>query len=177
MPMLDQFKQILLAAVQDPDFVRKNSMFCSNALLSQTIQRINEITGQLYFTEDWSTVASADGNAVVDSAEGRIRVTQSVVPTISTVTFNPRSWTLPPRLLMWLTIPEANQLDPSEYYIEYTILPAAMPPSTWVPVWTKFQPCEPVPLPTYGIQLRAVINNPLNPIEYLPKIVVLGYTA
>jgi hypothetical protein len=175
--LLDSFKQILYAAVQDPDFVRKNSMFCNSDLLAQTVQRIGEITGQLFFIEDWATVLTADGNAVVDSAEGRVRVTQSVLPVISTVTFKPRLWQLPPRLQLWLVIPEAGQLDPSEYTVEYTLLPPAPVPPTWLPTWTAFRQCDVVPLPTYGIQFRAVITNPINPIEYLPKLIFFGATA
>lgn len=187
--LLDSFKQILYAAVQDPDFVRKNSMFCNSELLAQTVQRIGEITGQLFFIEDWSTVLTADGNAVVDSAEGRVRITQSPGPIISTVTFKPRVWQLPPRLQLWLAIPETDQLDPSEYTVEYALLPSTTvplpppplppppPPPSWVPTWTAFRPCDVVPLPTYGIQFRAVITNPVNPIEYLPKLIFFGATA
>jgi len=214
MSLLDQFKQILLSAVQDGDFLRKNSMMCvsvvepgghhhhhrdninspllhphsGGSLLSQTVQRIHEITGQVFFVEDWSTALTADGNAVIDPIDGRIVVTQSPSPKISVVTFKPRLWQLPPRLQLWLAIPTDNQLGVNEFVVEYTMLPPMImpppplppppPPPSWTPTWTIFNQGTVLPIPPYGgLQLRASINNPAEPIAYLPKLIFVGATA
>ena len=219
MPILDSFKQILLSAVQDGDFLRKNSMMgvsvvtpdghhhhhhhrdnvnslpptfhTGGSLLSQTVQRIHEITGQIFFVEDWSTALTASGNAVIDPIGGRIVLTQSPAPIISVVTFKPRLWQLPPRLMLWLAIPVDNQLGAEEYVVEYAMLPPMImppplppplppppPPPGWTPTWTIFKQDTVLPVPPYGgLQLRASITNPVSPIEYLPRLIFVGATA
>lgn len=64
----EQFKDFLAAAVQDPDFVRKNTVLQDSAYLQVVLDRVDALTDDVSVLQDYSDFESGLGLLVQDAA-------------------------------------------------------------------------------------------------------------
>lgn len=68
----EQFKDFLALAVQDPDFVRKNTLLQDSTYLQTVLDRIEATTSDVSIQQDYGDVISTLGLLEVDTANRRI---------------------------------------------------------------------------------------------------------
>jgi hypothetical protein len=189
--LLDTYKSIVLAALQDPDFQRKNSMFCtSTSMLADLLARTRELTGQVMFVENWATALVADGTATINRVAGRIEVAAGLAA--SSVEFAPRVWEVPPRFFGVLPEPlAAGGVSLTDLTVEYHLLPPPPPPLPVPypppppppsPIWTAIDwychdSTRAIPVAPYGIEFRVVILPQVAPLLFVPPLVFIGEQA
>jgi hypothetical protein len=71
--MFDQFKQMLIQSVQDPDFRRKNAIFQDGAYLQNVVDRIESLTADVALSQKFEDVISVLGMMDQDPASNSIK--------------------------------------------------------------------------------------------------------
>lgn len=83
--LFEQFKDVLAAAVQDTDFVRKNTIFQDSVYLQTVLDRIEALTDDVSFRQDYTDVISTLGLLAQNTAERKISfVPKGFTTTLST---------------------------------------------------------------------------------------------